>query len=76
VWLVTLIKTFGSSPRPVGATLVIRSDGLLVGSVSGGCIEDDLVNKACAGGLSTDAAKLMTYGVTTEEARQFSLLGG
>lgn len=73
VWLVTVVKTFGSSPRPIGATLVLRADGLLVGSVSGGCIEDDLVEKARSGGLSLDAAKVMTYGVTTEEARQFGL---
>ena len=43
VWLVTVVKTFGSSPRQPGAMLVLREDGVLVGSVSGGCIEDDLV---------------------------------
>ena len=43
--LVTVIKTWGSSPRPIGATLGICEDGQVVGSVSGGCIEDDLIAK-------------------------------
>ncbi len=73
VWLATVVKTFGSSPRPIGATLALRADGVLVGSVSGGCIEDDLVDKARSGALSADTAKVITYGVTTEEARQFGL---
>jgi len=41
VWLVTVAQTFGASPRPPGSLLAIREDGILVGSVSGGCIEDD-----------------------------------
>jgi xanthine dehydrogenase accessory factor len=43
VWLVTVTQTFGASPRPPGSLLAMRDDGILVGSVSGGCIEDDLV---------------------------------
>lgn len=41
--LVTVIKTWGSSPRPEGATLALCEDGVVIGSVSGGCIEDDLI---------------------------------
>jgi xanthine dehydrogenase accessory factor len=37
LWLVTVVETFGSSPRPQGAMLALRGDGLAVGSVSGGC---------------------------------------
>ncbi|MBW8898523.1 MAG: XdhC family protein [Massilia sp.] len=40
---VTVVRTWGSSPRPEGATMAIRADGMVVGSVSGGCIEDDLI---------------------------------
>ena len=43
VWLLTVAQTFGASPRPPGSLAAIRDDGILVGSVSGGCIEDDLV---------------------------------
>ncbi|MDO8825833.1 XdhC family protein [Methylophaga sp.] len=73
VWLVTVVKTFGSSPRQPGALLVLREDGVLVGSVSGGCIEDDLVEKAQSGELPNQQAKLMVYGVTREEAQRFNL---
>ena len=73
VWLVTVVKTFGSSPRQPGAMLVLRSDGVLVGSVSGGCIEDDLASKAVSGELPAEQAKLMVYGVTRDEAQRFNL---
>jgi hypothetical protein len=45
-WLVTVIETWGSAPRPPGALLALRDDGLVVGSVSGGCVEDDLIDRA------------------------------
>ena len=45
VLLVTVVKTWGSSPRPPGAMLAVRDDGHVVGSVSGGCIEDDLIDR-------------------------------
>lgn len=73
VWLVTVVQTFGSSPRPPGAMLVLRGDGLLVGSVSGGCIEDDLVCRAQRGRLSSERAETLVYGVTREEAQHFGL---
>lgn len=71
VWLVTVAQTFGASPRPPGSLLAMRDDGILVGSVSGGCIEDDLVARRdeYAGRVPRFAA----YGVTSEEARRFGL---
>ena len=73
LWLVTVVETFGSSPRPKGAMLALRGDGLAVGSVSGGCIEDDLVDRAKQGLLQTDRCEVLAYGVTWEEARRFGL---
>jgi xanthine dehydrogenase accessory factor len=73
LWLVTVVETFGSSPRPKGAMLALRGDGLAVGSVSGGCIEDDLVHRAVEGQLQTDRCEVVTYGMTREEARHFGL---
>jgi xanthine dehydrogenase accessory factor len=73
VWLVTVVETFGSSPRPPGAMLVLRADGQAIGSVSGGCIEDDLILRAQNGELATDKAEMVVYGVTREEARRFGL---
>lgn len=73
LWLVTVVETFGSSPRPPGAMLALRGDGLAVGSVSGGCIEDDLVLRAQRGQLPVDRCEVLTFGVTSEEARRFRL---
>lgn len=73
VLLVTVVKTWGSSPRPEGAMLAVRDDGLVVGSVSGGCIEDDIVYRMRRDGMSTTRAEAVTYGVTADQARQFGL---
>ena len=73
LWLVTVVETFGSSPRPRGAMLALRGDGLAIGSVSGGCIEDDLVLRAKRGQLPFDQCTVLTYGVTREEAQRFGL---
>ncbi len=72
-WLVTVVETFGSSPRSPGAMLALRRDGLAVGSVSGGCIEDDLVRRAQENDLPGNRAEVIAYGVTREEARRFGL---
>jgi len=73
VTLATIVRTWGSAPRPVGALLVIRDDGLVSGSVSGGCVEDDLIEKVKSGGLAKDKPAIMTYGVTNEEATRWGL---
>jgi xanthine dehydrogenase accessory factor len=72
VWLVTVIETWGSAPRPPGALLCLRDDGLVVGSVSGGCVEDDLIDRV-RHGERVDAPSLIAYGVTKEEAARFGL---
>jgi xanthine dehydrogenase accessory factor len=73
VLLVTVVKTWGSSPRPPGAMLAVRDDGLVEGSVSGGCIEDDLVGKVRSDGMTIARCDVVTYGVTADEARRFGL---
>jgi len=72
VWLVTVIETWGSAPRPPGALLALRDDGLVVGSVSGGCVEDDLIDRV-RHGERVAGASLINYGVTKEEAARFGL---
>jgi xanthine dehydrogenase accessory factor len=72
VWLVTVIETWGSAPRPPGALLAMRDDGLVVGSVSGGCVEDDLIDRVRTG-ERVEKPSLITYGVTKEEAARFGL---
>ena len=69
----TIVKTWGSAPRPVGAMVVLRDDGQLVGSVSGGCVEDDLIERVRAGTLAAAKPEVVTYGVSTDEARRWGL---
>ncbi|MFM0258124.1 XdhC family protein [Paraburkholderia sediminicola] len=71
--LVTIVKTWGSSPRPEGALLVVRDDGAVVGSVSGGCIEDDIVERVRQRGIEQKTPEVVTYGIAAEEAHRFGL---
>ena len=73
VGLGTVVKTWGSSPRPVGSMLGIRQDGVLIGSVSGGCVEDDLIERVCHGLLTSTLPQVMRYGITREESQRFGL---
>ena len=75
VTLYSVVQTWGSAPRPPGAMLALREDGMVIGSVSGGCIEDDLIARLHDGRLPLDGppVQLVTYGVTREEAVRFGL---
>lgn len=73
VALATVVETWGSAPRPVGAWLAIREDGQLVGSVSGGCVEDDLISRVRSEVLSQALPQVVLYGVSKEEAARFGL---
>ncbi|WP_396433481.1 XdhC family protein [Limnohabitans sp.] len=69
----TVVRTWGSAPRPPGSLMVIRGDGQVAGSVSGGCIEDDLIRRVAAGELALRLPETTTYGQTAEEVRRFGL---
>jgi xanthine dehydrogenase accessory factor len=71
--LVTVVKTWGSSPRPIGATLAVCEDGTVVGSVSGGCIEDDLIAKVRSNGIELVRPEIVSYGISADEAHRFGL---
>ena len=78
VTLVTVVETWGSAPRPPGALLAVRDDGVVSGSVSGGCVEDDLIARTKAAlNLPKDERgmkpAMIAYGVTKEEAARFGL---
>jgi xanthine dehydrogenase accessory factor len=68
-----VVKTWGSAPRPIGALTAIRDDGMLEGSVSGGCIEDDMILKVRNKDLVQDKPVTTQYGVSAEEASRFGL---
>ena len=76
--LVTVVRTWGSSPRPVGSIMALCADGSVMGSVSGGCIEDDLIARyahvAGADALPRSGPpQFAKYGVTADEAFRFGL---
>lgn len=73
VVMATVIRTWGSAPRPIGALTAIRDDGLVAGSVSGGCIEDDMVLQVRSGELVKDKPATTKYGISAEEAKRFGL---
>jgi xanthine/CO dehydrogenase XdhC/CoxF family maturation factor len=63
----TVVRTVGSSPRPVGAKMAITSTQKMVGSVSGGCVEG-AVSEAALEVLQTRVPRLLTFGVADEDA--------
>ena len=82
--LATVVRTWGSSPRPIGSIMALCEDGSVVGSVSGGCVEDDLIARFTKAYAATpgDATlhhipegppRLQKYGVTADEAHRFGL---
>lgn len=73
LWLVSVARTWGTAPRPVGSWAVLAGDGRISGSVSGGCIEDDLVARMRAGELDRPLPFALRYGVTADEAHRFGL---
>ncbi len=78
VWLCTILKTWGSSPRPEGAMMACTPDGELVGSISGGCIEEDFLEQLQDGSLLARYEEegrpfVIRYGVTAEEQARLRL---
>jgi xanthine/CO dehydrogenase XdhC/CoxF family maturation factor len=75
VAIATVIETWGSAPRPVGSHLVIDGDGLFLGSVSGGCVEGDVVTEAMDV-IEAGAPRTLEFGVADETAWQAGLSCG
>jgi xanthine dehydrogenase accessory factor len=73
--LVTVVSTIRSAPRQPGAKMLVRADGSFVGSVSGGCVEADVVERAKAI-LAGGEPQLVHYGVADREAWEVGLSCG
>ncbi|MCB1646667.1 MAG: XdhC family protein [Pseudomonadales bacterium] len=72
-WLCTVVKTWGSSPRPVGSVFACNQHGHTAGSLSGGCVEDDLIEKLIQGKVAAGKPETMIYGATDEDVEKFNL---
>jgi xanthine dehydrogenase accessory factor len=72
-WLCTIVKTWGSSPRPIGSLLACNSKGEVTGSLSGGCVEEDLIEKLLQGKHAASAPERIRYGVIKEESDRLGL---
>ena len=75
VAVATVVDTWGSAPRPVGAHLVIDEDGNFEGSVSGGCVEGEVVAQAMDV-LASGTARMLEFGVADETAWRVGLSCG
>lgn len=72
-WLCTVTSTWGSAPRDVGSLMACNGAGRQCGSLSGGCIEEDLLEKITRGDIARDRAQHLLYGETKEEAERLKL---
>ncbi|MCP4201556.1 MAG: XdhC family protein [bacterium] len=75
VALATVVKAWGSSPRPLGSKMAVSADGEMAGSVSGGCVEGAVVAQALAVIASGEPA-LVEYGVSDDLAWSVGLSCG
>jgi xanthine/CO dehydrogenase XdhC/CoxF family maturation factor len=75
VALATVIETWGSAPQPVGSQLAIDSDGNFIGSVSGGCVEGEVVTQAIDV-IGSGKSKVLAFGVADETAWKVGLACG
>jgi xanthine dehydrogenase accessory factor len=69
--LATVVRTYGSSPRPAGSLVAIRADGAVIGSVSGGCIEQDLIERVRT--AHPVLPQRLVYGGAPEENQRWSM---
>ncbi len=72
VWLCTVLSTWGSAPRPAGSLLACTAQGDVIGSLSGGCVEEDLLQRMGAGKFNASVSRVR-YGATAEECERLRL---
>ena len=75
VALATVIKTWGSAPRPAGSRLAVRDDGAFVGSISGGCVEGSVIDAAVET-IGDRKARQLHFGISDDTAWSVGLACG
>ena len=73
--LASVIKTWGSSPRPMGAVMAVSQDGQIAGSVSGGCVEAAVIQAALEV-IETNIPARLQFGVADDDAWEVGLACG
>lgn len=72
-WLCTIVETTGSSPRPTGSMLTCLESGETAGSLSGGCVEEDFLERLSHGQIDDGTPQLIEFGVSPEENEKLGL---
>lgn len=75
VAIATVVKTLGSTPRPIGAKMAVNSRGEFAGSVSGGCVEGAVIEQAL-NVIKSGTPKLLHFGISDETAWDVGLSCG
>src|SRR5665648_858920 len=73
--LATVVKVYGSAPRGLGAKMVVNNDGLMAGSVSGGCVEGAVITESLEV-IREQKSRLVKYGISDDQAFQIGLACG
>jgi len=73
VFLCTIVEAVGSSPRPIGSLLACTDSGEQIGSLSGGCVEEDLLERIFAGDFVGNDCHLVEYGVSAQQNERLGL---
>jgi len=72
-WLCTVVRTWGSAPRPPGSLLAVNQEGEWSGSVSGGCLEENLIREVCRDTEGGGTPRVIDYGVTEADQEAWGL---
>ena len=72
-WLCTIVEIAGSSPRPLGTLMACASGGPQSGSLSGGCVEEDLIERLRSARVATTGPEVCSYGLSAEENERLGL---
>ena len=75
IGLATVVRTYGSAPRQVGAKMAVSASGAIAGSVSGGCVEG-AVFEELRDVIATGEPRLLHFGVADEQAWEVGLACG
>ena len=72
-WLATIVETIGSYPRPIGSLMAFNNVGSQAGSISGGCVEEDLISRVATGEIQKNYLAIHEFGITADQNEKLGL---